>query len=306
MSILKYPKDISAEYYIKFQFYKYEPPYSQASATTARVNQNDTTRGYNTSVENNLQRSGAPEIYLPMPADIGSQYSGQWGGQGVNTAASSILSTIGQAAGMTTGGGMKNAATIIKNALNLPAGNPDDAIGTGLEAAFQSAKEFLNKTPLIGANLTTNQLLSLGTNAILNPNTELLYNGTDLRTHGYKFKLVPNSSSEATDIKKIVEIFKKAALPKRQASVFGADARNFIGIPDVCKVEFIKRGGGNNVNLPKYKLSAISNVDVNYITDGQYIEYEDGFPLGIELTLAFKELKLLFSEEIGEADSNYR
>ena len=298
--VLRYPKDdISSEYYIRFQFYKYEPPYSGDVAVTFRATGNT-----NASVE--LQRSsGSPDIYLPMPADVGSQYVGQWGGQDISTATSGILGTVGQAAGFTKSG---VSIDTVKNAFNKPNVTAGMAAGAGIEAAFVAAKEFLNNTPLIGANLTTNQLLSLGTNAILNPNTELLYNGTDLRTHGYKFKLVPNSSGEATDIKKIVETFKKAALPKRKSSIFGIDARNFIGIPDVCKVEFIKRGGidNNNVNLPKYKLSAISNVDVNYITDGQYIEYEDGFPLGIELTLAFKELKLLFAEDIGEAKGNYR
>ena len=302
MSILKYPKDISSEYYIKFDFYKYTPAYEGAAAVGSRANQTNTTFGYNTSIEKSLTKSSGSSIYLPMPPDIGSNYVGQWGGQDINTLSAGILGTVAGAAGMTSGA----AAGDISRALNQPAASAGTFAGVAIEQLFVLAKEGLNKNPLIGANLTTNQLLVLGTNAILNPNTELLYNGTDLRTHGYKFKLVPNSSGEATVIKEIVETFKKAALPKRQASVFGIDARNFIGIPDVCKVEFIGKNAKDNVNLPKYKLSAISNVDVNYITDGQYIEYEDGFPLGIELTLAFKELKLLFSEEIGEADSNYR
>jgi hypothetical protein len=300
---LKYPKDISSEYYIKFEFYEYTPAYQGKSALGSRANQGNTTSGYNTSIENTLAKDpSGPSIYLPMPPDIGSNYVGQWGGQDISTLATGILGTVAQASGMTAG----SAPGLITRAMNKPAFTASDAAGLAIEQAFVAAKEFLNKNPLIGANLTTNQLLALGTNSILNPNTELLYNGTDLRTHGYKFKLVPNSSSEATDIKQIVETFKKAALPKRKSSVFTAEARNFIGIPNVCQVQFIKKGGGNNVNLPKYKLSAITNVDVNYITDGQYIEYEDGFPLGIELTLAFKELKLLFSEEIGEEDGNYR
>ena len=303
MSILKYPKDISSEYYIKFKFYTYEPAYSGKSSVVAQGSTTNLTQGYNASIDIATSRDPVlPDIYLPMPADIGSQYVGQWGGQDLSSLATTGLTAIAKAAGMSGAA----AAAEISNAFKNPNNNAAAAGGIAIEQAFVAAKEFLNKTPLIGANLTTNQLLSLGTNSILNPNTELLYNGTDLRTHGYKFKLVPNSSGEAEDIKQIVQTFKKAALPKRSGSVFGLSARNFIGIPNVCKVEFIKRGGGNNVNLPKYKLSAISNVDVNYITDGQYIEYEDGFPLGIELTLAFKELKLLFSEEIGEADSNYR
>jgi hypothetical protein len=300
---LRYPKDdISSEYYIKFEFYEYTPAYQGQTALGSRANQRNTTSGYNTSLENTLAKGPSRQsIYLPMPPDIGSSYAGQWAGQDISTLATGILGTVATATGMTAG----SAPSLIQNAIKKPAFTASDVVGAGLEAAFVAAKEAM-KNPLIGSNLTTNQLLALGTNSILNPNTELLYNGTDLRTHGYKFKLVPNSSSEATDIKQIIETFKKAALPKRKSSVFSIEARNFIGIPDVCKVQFIKRGGGNNVNLPKYKLSAITNVDVNYITDGQYIEYEDGFPLGIELTLAFKELKLLFAEEIGEADGNYR
>lgn len=191
---LRYPKDdISSEYYIRFQFYKYEPPYSGDVAVTFRATQNT-----NASVE--LQRSsGSQDIYLPMPADIGSQYVGQWGGQDISTATSGILGTMGQAAGFTKSG---VSIDTLSNAFKNPNITAAGVAGAGIEAAFVAAKEFLNNTPLIGANLTTNNLLALGTRAILNPNTELLYNGTDLRTHGYKFKLVPNSSGEATEIKK--------------------------------------------------------------------------------------------------------
>jgi hypothetical protein len=302
MSILKYPKDISSEYYIKFQFYTYEPAYSAKASVTAQGSTTNVTQGYNASLDIAKKKSDLPDIYLPMPAEIGSQYVGQWGGQNMSSLASTALTAVSKAAGMSGAAAPK----AIMDALKNPNNNAATGAGIALEQAFKTAKDFLNNTPLIGANLTTDQLLALGTNSILNPNTELLYGGTDLRTHGYKFKLVPNSDSEARNIKQIVTIFKQAALPKRESSVFGLSARNFIGIPDLCKVEFIKRGGGDNKNLPKYKLSAISNVDVNYITDGQYIEYDDGFPLGIELTLAFKELKLLFSEEIGEGNTDYR
>jgi hypothetical protein len=304
LTALRYPKDISSEYYIKFEFYTYEPAYSGASSTLASGSAatRSTTLGYNTSIEAAKKKSEVPPIYLPMPAEVGSQYVGQWGGQNLNNLTAGLL----KAAADSVGRSGAATPTAIANAFkNVDPGNAQALAAMGIEQLFNTAKTALT-SPLIGANLTTDQLLALGTNSILNPNTELLYSGTDLRTHGYKFKLVPNSDSEARDIKRIVTIFKQAALPKRQSSVFGLSARNFIGIPDLCQVEFIKRGGGDNKNLPKYKLSAISNVDVNYITDGQYIEYDDGFPLGIELTLAFKELKLLFSEEIGEEDSNYR
>jgi hypothetical protein len=39
-------------------------------------------------------------------------------------------------------------------------------------------------------------------------------------------------------------------------------------------------------------------VDVDYITEGQYMTFSDGHPIGINLTVELTELKLVFSEEI--------
>jgi hypothetical protein len=151
----------------------------------------------------------------------------------------------------------------------------------------------------MGANLTSTDFLQLTTESITNPNTELLYSGAGLRQHGYSFKMVPRSDTEADMILKIVERFKKACAPKQNSAVFGNAFRNFIGIPDLCKVTFIGSGGGENPHLPKYKTSGITSVNVGYVTENQYVSYTDGKPLGVTLTVALTETKLVFSEEIG-------
>ena len=47
----------------------------------------------------------------------------------------------------------------------------------------------------------------------MNPNMELLFNGPQLRTFGFTFKLSPRTKDEATKIKDIIYCFKRAMAP---------------------------------------------------------------------------------------------
>ena len=58
--------------------------------------------------------------------------------------------------------------------------------------------------------------------AIMNPNTELLFGGVQMRNFQLNFKLVPRHADESTEINNIIQQFKKAMLPtSAPGSVFG-------------------------------------------------------------------------------------
>jgi len=76
-------------------------------------------------------------------------------------------------------------------------------------------------------------------------------------------------------------------------------ANNFIGVPAVCRVSFMK-GGAEHPVLPRFKMCAITQVDVNYTPDGSYATYRDGQPVAMGLTINFQETKLVFAEEIAD------
>ena len=86
--------------------------------------------------------------------------------------------------------------------------------------------------------------------------------------------------------------------------MFGFDNKGiklgFIGVPKLVKVSFMK-GGGENDRLPRYKMCAITSVDVNYTPDGTYATYLDGQPVAVGLSLNFQETKICFAEEIGNS-----
>ena len=61
---------------------------------------------------------------------------------------------------------------------------------------------------------------------------------------------------------------------------------------------------GNKLNpyVTQYKPCAITNVNINYTPDGSYATYEDGSPVATMLQVQFKELKLVFEDEIPLSD----
>ena len=73
----------------------------------------------------------------------------------------------------------------------------------------------------------------------------------------------------------------------------------FIGVPNLCKVSFM-RGSKEHTVLPRYKMLAVTQVDANYTPDGAYATYNDEFgqPVAIELGINFQETKINFAEEV--------
>ena len=58
------------------------------------------------------------------------------------------------------------------------------------------------------------------------------------------------------------------------------------------------RGSEEHKVLPRYKMLAVTQVDVNYTPDGAYATYNDAQPVAIELGINFQETKINFAEEV--------
>ena len=290
MTILRYPENLdgSGSDYIKFEFFRYKAALAGGPSSAAA--------GYGASIDSkSLTPAGINNIVITMPNDIASNITGNWGGFN--------MTGLGRAAVGSVAGSIESIKKGGPGVSGLVSGFKDlvSSVGGGLvEDGLRAVSEGLNQVPGLGGNFSANTILGLTSGYILNPNTELLYGGTQLRQHGYKFKMIAQSRTEAEDILKIADTFKQAAAPKGESQKFlGLENRNFIGTPDVCKVSFHLAGTtGQHPYLPIYKMSAIRSVAVDYITEGQYMTFSDGHPVGIDLTLEFTELKLVFSDEI--------
>ena len=298
---LRYPKDCAAAAnsdYVLFEFYKYSPPFSGNNIGSTKDKALPENRGLEVYNRSGTEESrydkveGLDSIILYMPEDISTGYRTNWSGKNFSNMGRDILSTAGG----------DNPGQMIQNAANALG----DAFTQGLQnAGTQAIIDVIAKTT--GESISPNDVFAATRGVIFNPNSELMFGGFDLRNFALNYKLVPRNKPEADNIKKIINVFRKAALPSFSA---GSDlplgnllgqgknqSANFIRVPSVCRVSFM-RGGSINTDVPQYKMCAITQVDINYTPDGTYATYEDGSMVAYGLSLNFQEMKLIYSEEV--------
>jgi hypothetical protein len=285
---LRYPYEMTIEDetdYVTFEFFKYNPPFGKGEGEN-RLDFSSTTQSnaytfYNTSASKDKAiKSDLSPIVLYMPEDIQSQYGANWGGAEFGTAAIGMMRTFGT---------------------ETPAPNvAADALKGMAKAKFYD--EVLKQiNSFTGSNINLNQFMGSVSGTILNPNTEMLYQGTTMRQFSLSFKMTPRDNPEAIRIKKICNTFKKAMLPSIGGQTLFGESVSLLKIPNICQVTFM-RGGGIHEYLPVYKLCAIAGVDVNYTADGTYATYAGGSPVSTKLTISFKEMKILFQNDINDKE----
>lgn len=278
---LMYPDDLSEGTgdYITFEFYEYKPPYKDTGTGKDLALYNN---GY-TDATNNAKANGYPLIHLYMPEDIQSQYASTWGGRDFGPLAGTAL---------VAAGGVLNAATKDAAVTALADLGPQlQKIGDGLLGYVGSTAvaAAMNKIPGMGGSVGANDILASTSGRILNPNTEVLYTGPNLRSFGFDFILVPRNSKEVTNCHSIIKTFKKASLSNIEGLM--------LNVPKIIKIRFMT-GSKENSYIPKYKLCAIGGVDVNYTPNGSWSTFTDGSPTAMKLSLKFLELKLVYQEDI--------
>ncbi len=288
----RYPRDAAMTAnsdYVLFEFYEYQPPFQNINKGETKDNSTPLAT-YNESIAAERLYKGSEteqSIILYMPEDVSTGYKANWSGKAFSNIGRDVLTTAGSG----------NAGDVAQNTLNN--------IGTAFsQLAPNIGEKSINAviSKITGEQIGQNEIFGSTRGVILNPNVELLFTGTDLRNISLNYKLVPRNALEATEIKEICKIFKRAMLPKFSKGTelnFSKGqnaANNFIRVPNVCRLTFM-RGNGPNPDVAQYKMCAMTNVEINYTPDGTYATYDDGSMVAIGLSLSFQETKLIFSEE---------
>jgi hypothetical protein len=291
--LLQYPGDLvenGTGDYVSFSFFKYAPPYNGGTgggATSAAPGQTYV-NSYNGAFDDGkgLSFAGLSRIIMYMPEDLSTSYAQTWGGREFGPLAGMGLAAAGGIMNMNDPGAIAAAAGAFGNKMK------NTIEGVAPYVASQLVAGAMNGIPGFGGSVSANDILASTRGEILNPNTEVLYQGQGLRNFNLNFKMLARSSAEADIIKSICNTFKKASLPT------GRDkAQNLISVPNIVRVRF-KHKNNDHPYLTQYKLCGIGNVQINYTPDGAYATYTTGAPVAITLGLQFQELKLIFGEDI--------
>ena len=286
--------------YVSIDFFNYQPPFGRGEKGTFTEVASDKGMGqlyenYHHSIgdgmlKNSLKDKGYKSILLFMPEDVQAQYGANWGGAGIGVGQANLAKTIGTQSGPGKAWG----------------GTWEASRGGIKIAGYSLAKWAMNN--VMGGSMTTNQLMGGVSGTIVNPNVELMYEAPELRGFNLNFKMMPRSPGEAHDIFSICQTLKKAMLPSwgGQTKTLGMAANERTGalltIPKIVSVKFMT-GSKLNPYVSQFKPCAITSVNINYTPDGSYATYSDGSPVATMLQVSFKELKLVFEQEVPLSDS---
>ena len=121
-----------------------------------------------------------------------------------------------------------------------------------------------------------------------NPNMSLSFQGVELRTHNFTWRLIAKSIAESVAIENIINTLKINALPQK---VFGAGFH--LGYPNIAILSFFP------TNLIKISDLGcfITSINVKYDGDGYPVFFKGNKPVIIDLSVSFKERAILTSDD---------
>jgi hypothetical protein len=137
-----------------------------------------------------------------------------------------------------------------------------------------------------------------------NPNPSVAFQGPNLREFQFTWTFFPASKEESDRIHKIINILKRASLPKATTSE-GAAILNY---PDMVQLNFYpwdnggleeNYGWNSETSIIRIKKCVMNNVSVDYNPSNSPAFFADGKPVAIRLSIGFSEIEYMLSHDWG-------
>jgi hypothetical protein len=243
-------------------------------------------------------KSDFGSIILPIPSNIQDGNSVNFGPGNLDGLTASVLDYALNTVGAGSISSLNDMGKFIETALGRAVGvisNPEALAYFNRNIAAAAAN-----IPF-GGNLTASQLLARQTGNILNPNMELLFEGVNLRSFKFSFKLTPRGPQEAAEVKNIIRTLKKNMTPQIDGI--------YLNTPNIFELTY-KKGSNDHPFLHKFKQCALTDMSVNYTGEGVYATYGGsvkdggGTPVSMIMDLGFKELEPIYSGDYEDSDTS--
>lgn len=150
---------------------------------------------------------------------------------------------------------------------------------------------------ITGMNLKAADAFEIGNRKKPVKNRNLLFGGASIRSFSFNFKLIPYSKEETEMCRKICNFFTANAYPERESNRFVAK------YPPEWRIEVRTKDGDINPFMQKFDENGLqlTSVNIKYNSGADVRAYhKDGAPAVIDVSLAFKERRGLYRNEIEE------
>lgn len=311
----RYPLDAIYEKtdFIRFSVVKYVSPgiglqnqgtstltASAANPFNTRVsNSEETNSGYD---RRRIKERTIARFDLPMPMQLADGNSVAWSKGDMNTIASVVGAFAGKLMENKTGT-LNDPMEPLRNLASGLQGLGQAASAAGMGGLMQVGQGALvslmvNKIPFTGQFGFEDYLARQG-GVVINPNSEFLFKGPQLRQFAFAFTFVPRNKEEGQMVADIIRNLKIHMSPKSSVTNFGTGNKllgGFLQAPDIFKIEY-KSGINPHPFLNKFKFCALTDLKINYSGGNGYMTYEDGTPVVTTIAMQFNELTPIYAED---------
>ena len=211
-------------------------------------------------------------IALYMPETVNVQYNASWQSESLTDAAGSL----GQY-------GALGAAAIKK----LTSNKTTSSLSPFVAEVLGNISE---NTGLTGAGSRDFALFTTG--YALNPQLEVLFKGTEMRTFQFDFLFSPYDESEAEAVVNIIKTFKFHQAPEVVTDSVG----RFFVPPSEFDIDFLVDGQIND-KIHQIGTCVLTNINVDYAPNG-WSTFSNGMPTSVRMTLQFMETEIVTKQRV--------
>ena len=231
-------------------------------------------------------------VELPAPQEVNDSNSVTWGEDTLNALELAALNVARSAMEASPEDGIATAQAAVQA---LQTGVNIDGLGGDVNSAIRAAISGA-AVGALGGNVSAQSVIARSTGQILNSNTELLFQGVNLRSFPFSITFTPRDPDEAKVVKAIIRSFKQSMAAKAEEFNGSSATGIFLKSPDVFSLRYL-HDGGDHPFLNAFKLCALTAMTVNYTNAGTYASYADGTPVAIRLNMTFKEINPIYNED---------
>ena len=233
---------------------------------------------------------GYTNIYFPMPEGVQMNDAMSYNGQDLN-----ILGYAAQQA--------VRVGTSVSEITAPSWAEGFDAAGQAIKAGLPQDRA--ETATLAGGLLSNNAAIKAGISAVtqisMNKNTITTFDGINIRTHSFTFKLIARSPEESQSIKNIHYVFRSGMYP---VDIPGK-ANMMLSFPPKWQIRFVSLDGSDLPHLPQPYECYLQNLSTNFNPSSKMFR-NDMAPLEVDITVAFIETKALTMNDIASLQGGFR
>jgi len=308
--IVKYPMDMAANQdHFFIQCYAYQPPYQEALSGSEGAGllqpgkKRDSGLAYGIKRRSPYQHKLGAGIKLPMPNNVTENNSREWSKKDMNTKTMGAIQQSGKNAigSWLTGDLFGWGGTLRKLSQKI------DIATQSSGRTDMMAQQVSQLAADQGVDVSPEDILQRSTGVIANSNTELLFSGVDIRSFEFQWTMSPRDPLEAHNVRMIIRALKQWSAPRKLKKIASGEDRSgtgqaggpsyFLGTPNIFRIRYVTAGNKNILGVNKFKAVALTGITVNYTPEGQWMSYEGGMPISVNMTLSFQELEPIYNTD---------